>query len=416
VPTIAHPDNEAIGLSSPRSSNLLYAQHLYRRASLSTISSPAAPQKTVTMTAPTTNAFSEPVNKQDTVKQWLQRRLRKLPSIQPANERDGGLRERPTIKRPGTAPSTGRAEAPSKVPPIPPIPISIPRQTHNASLSLPVRPARPDLGVTRDINAWLDTSITPSPPLMGGIPYWKKAIEPNFKDGAGIQHATPIGWESEGIRPSTSQSQRMKPFRRRAKKIQVQMPLLVRNKSLRNAGRNQVNRRSNSMPVFAIAYDSTQQATLPIPVPVLPLRAAPAIAPAIPVDEMHDEGILPGQPRFRYGSPASGRSSTAEGNRERRMGMVSIRSVGSADSTRPSTTAAPGIREDSTGDFSDVPAYSSGLHPPSYRSRPASILTTSSFGCIDGMNPAQRQISQQRAAMQRGVKGKLRRFAQNFST
>jgi hypothetical protein len=410
MPTIAHPDNEAIDLSSPRSSNLLYAQHLHRSAS------PAAPHKTVTMTVPTTNAFSESINKHDTAKQWLQRRLCKLPSIQPSNERDGGLRERPTIKRPGTAPSTDCAEAHSTVPPIPPIPISIPRQTHNASLSSPVRPARPDSDVTRGINAWLDTSITPSPPLMGGIPYWRKATEPNFKDGAGIQHATLIGWESEGIRPSTSQSQRMKSFRRRAKKIQVQMPLFVRNKSLRNAGRKQVNRRSNSMPVFAIAYDSTQQATPPIPVPVLPLRAAPAIAPAIPIDQMHDEEILPGQPRFRYGSPASGRSSAAEGSRERRMGMISIRSVRSADSTRPSTAADPGTREDSTGDFSEVPSYSSGLHPPSYRSRPASVLTTSSFGCIDGMNPAQRQISQQRAAMQRGVKGKLRRFAQNFST
>jgi hypothetical protein len=416
MPTIAHPDNEAIELSSPSSSNLLYAQHIYRRASLSTISSPAARQKTVTMTAPTTNAFSEPVNKHDTAKQWLQRHLCKLPSFQPANERDGGLRERLTIKRPGTAASTGSAEAPSAVPPIPPIPINIQSHAHNASLSRPVPPPRPDSGVTRDINAWLDTSITPSPPLMGGIPYWRKATEPDFKDGAGIQHATPIGWESEGIRPSTSQSQRMKSFRRRAKKIQVQMPLLVRKKSLRNAGRKQVNRRSNSMPVFAIAYDSTQQATPPIPVPDLPLRAAPAIAPAIPVDEMYGEDILPGQPRFRYGSPASGRSSAAEGSRERRMGMMSIRSVRSADSTRPSTAAAPGTREDSTGDFSDVPSYSSGLHPPSYPSRPASILTTSSFGCIDGMNPAQRQISQQRAAMQRGVKGKLRRFARNFST
>jgi hypothetical protein len=139
------------------------------------------------------------------------------------------------------------------------------------------------------------------------------------------------------------------------------------------------------------------------------------MAPAIHDDEIQCDQVIFEQPRFHYNA-GSGRSSAAECSMERRMGMMSIRSVRSADSTHPSTTAAPITREDSAGDFSDVPSYSSGLHPPSYRSRPASILTTSSFGCIDGMDPAQRQISQQRAVMQRGVKGKLRRFAQNFGT
>ncbi|KAL1610530.1 hypothetical protein SLS60_002199 [Paraconiothyrium brasiliense] len=74
-------------------------------------------------------------------------------------------------------------------------------------------------------------------------------------------------------------------------------------------------------------------------------------------------------------------------------------------------------REDSMGSFSSAPTYFSGLPPPSYKSRPASsrpasILTTSSFGCIDGMNPEQRQLSQKRAAQkQRSMKGRLRKLA-----
>jgi hypothetical protein len=383
------------------------------------ISSPAAPPKTVTMTAPTTkNTYFGPASKHDTAKQWLQRRLRKLPSIRPTNEQDNGdLRELLSPERPGTAPSTVSAGASISVAQRLQIPIDIPPRSHNVSLSPTMPPHRPDSGVTRDINAWLDTSITNSPPLMGGIPYWRKATVPDFKDGAGIQHAMPIGGENGGSRPSTLQSQRMKLFHRRARKMQVQMPLLTRNKSLRSATRRQVNRRSNSMPVFAIAYESTQQATPPIQVPILPSHAAPPITSAIPGNEIQCDQVILEHPRFHYDTPGSGRSSAAEGSMERRMGMMSIRSVRrSADSTRPSTAAALITREDSAGDFSDVPSYSSGPHPPSYRSRPASVLTTSSFGCIDGMNPAQRHISQQRAVMQRGVKSKLRRFAQNFGT
>lgn len=100
---------------------------------------------------------------------------------------------------------------------------------------------------------------------------------------------------------------------------------------------------------------------------------------------------------------------------ERRMNALFGRTR-SADSTQPSTSAAHGTGDGSTGDLSEAPTYFSGPPPPSYRSRPASILSTSSFGCIDGMNPAYRQISQQRAAEQRGMKNKLKRFAQNFTT
>jgi hypothetical protein len=115
------------------------------------------------------------------------------------------------------------------------------------------------------------------------------------------------------------------------------------------------------------------------------------------------------------GTPASVRLGDTESVFERRVNAIFMRTARSAEDTRPSTAAAGLTREDSMGDLSDAPTYFSGPPPPSYRSRPESILTTSSFGCIDGMNPTQRQISQQRAALQRGMKCKLKRFAQTFA-
>ncbi|KAF2825096.1 hypothetical protein CC86DRAFT_295214 [Ophiobolus disseminans] len=373
------------------------------------------------MTAPPTkNTSSATASKPETAKQWLQRRLRKLPSIQPDSDgNDCGLREGISMKRPRTAPSSGMATETSKVPPVPSIPIRIQRPL-GASAMQPPRPPRPDSGVIRDVNAWLDASVnTPSPPLMGGVSYWKSATVANAKDTAGMQHAIPIVPGTGIDRPSTSHSHHVKSFRRRAIKIHVQMPLLARNRSQRTAARKQTNRRSNSMPMFAIPYEATKQATPP----TIMTRRRSFLAPTVrtvstkgPTTPKTAYEPRSEQSRFRYGSPESARTSEAEGSMERCMHALFGRSNRSADGTRPSTAAAHVTRENSMGDVSDAPTYFSGPPPPSYRSRPASVLTTSSFGCVDGMNPAQRQISQQRAAEQRGVKGKLKRFAQSFAT
>jgi hypothetical protein len=146
------------------------------------------------------------------------------------------------------------------------------------------------------------------------------------------------------------------------------------------------------------------------------LRIIPSMSSTLPPTRLPSEDPLLAQPSFRYGNSSSTRTSKAEGSIERRMNALLVRSTRSADSTRPSTAAAHMHREYSMGDLSDAPSYFTGPPPPSYRSRPASILTTSSFGCIDGMSPAQRQISRQRAALQRGVKGRLKRLAQNFTS
>lgn len=102
---------------------------------------------------------------------------------------------------------------------------------------------------------------------------------------------------------------------------------------------------------------------------------------------------------------------------ERRRHGLLRHTTKSGESTRPSTAGGHLSRDESLGDLSlsEAPTYSSGRPPPSYRSHTASIMTTSSFGCVDGMSPAKRQISQQRAAMRsRGVRGRVKELRKMF--
>jgi hypothetical protein len=375
------------------------------------------------MSTPTTiNTFSAPGGKHGTAKQWLQRHLRKLPPIQPSNdEGSNGLHERASVMRPRTAPSGGVARDIGTTPAVPAIPVGTQPQIHTCTIHPPPHSPRPNSGVMRDVNAWLDASIAPSSiPLMGGVSYWRKAMVANTRDTVGIQHAISIEREPVDNRPSTSQSQQGKLFLRRAKKIQVQLPLRVCNKSLRKAHRKELNRRSNSMPVFAIPYEATQQAAPPTMLTRYKselnhtVENLPANVLRIPNERLLVNELLPEATRLRHGTSAGTRMNEAEGSMERRTNTFFGRSTTSAESIRPSTTAVHIVREDSMGDFSDAPTYFTGLPPPSYRSRPASVLTTSSFGCIDGMNPEQRRASQQRAAMQRGMRCKLKKFAQSM--
>lgn len=322
-----------------------------------------------------------------------------------------------SIERPRTSPLIQANASASPPPPVPAIPITIERGSLSPSTRAPPRPPRPDSGVMRDINAWLDASMTtPSPPLMGGLSYWRTATMPGINDTAGIQHAIPIVHDAGSSRPCTShsQSQQARSFRRCAKKVHVQMPSLLRTRSHRLATRKQ-NRRSTSMPLISLPYETMMQAAPPVLLgrsgTVLRATARPSTANAAsaicqePSDDRH----------HRFASPANilgGRERMMDRRNHARFPWTSR----SADSTRPSTAAGGRGREDSMGDLSDAPTYFSGPPPPSYRSRAASVMTTSSFGCIDGMGPAQRQISQQRAAQRRGVRGRLERLAHNLTT
>jgi hypothetical protein len=371
------------------------------------------------MTAPTIErTFSTSCSKHETAKQWLQRRLRRIPSIHPGGENsNAGLRGHMSDQRPRTAPSPETIVAIDPIPAVPPLPMNMRPPLHATSIRLPPQLQRVDTGVMRDVDAWLDTSMNlRSPPLMGGIPYWRKATAANARNTAAMQHATPIVREANDSLLTATQGSHAKLFRRHAKKIQVQMPLLARNRSVRDATQKQVDRRSNSMPIFSITYEMTRQGALPLPMPDSTLHLVSVKAPTRPNQITPSGELQIEQIQICHGTPTSGRDDEVDASTGQRMYAILGRSTTSADSIRPSTAAAHMAREDSMGDLSDVPSYFSGLAPPSYESRPASILTTSSFGCIDGMNTAQRQISQQRAAMQRGMKGKLKRLARNLKT
>lgn len=378
------------------------------------------------MTATTTEqTTTTTISKHGTAKKWLQRHLRKVASRQTLKDNEGPIemRRKPSLTRPRTAPSTGAAPSLQYAPTVPPLPILVERVSPRPPVLPPLRPARPDSGVIRDVNAWLDASMnTPSPPLMGGISYWRAATSVGIKDSAVAQHAVPVIGAPGVVRPSTATSQQGKSFLRCAKKMQVKIPSLLRNKSQRQAGRKRINRQSASMPLLAISYEDVQEA----PDPMLMSRSRSLLRPATRPSTQHpstrasallsidlqSQGQLPS----RMGTPASARPGDTESVFERRLHAIFMRTARSADSTRPSTAAAGLTREDSMGDLSDAPTYFSGPPPPSYRSRPESLLSTSSFGCIDGMNPTQRQLSQQRAALQKGMRCKLKRFAQGFAT
>ncbi|KAF9697724.1 hypothetical protein EKO04_004387 [Ascochyta lentis] len=284
-------------------------------------------------------------------KRWLHRRLWKPASRQLL----GGDRD----QRPQTAPQ---------------IPIDIALPSPRLAVHPPPRPPRPESGVIRDVNAWLDASMDlPPPPLMGGLPYWRAASAVPSITTTDVQYAIPI--VREPGRPLTPSSQQVKSFCRRAKKMQAKVPTLLRTTSQRIVARKQISRRSHSMPLLAIPYGQTREAAPPKLVTV----STRAEVPLLPPSAACTQSLL----RQTSGSPLS-------------------------------TAITHVSREESMGDVSEAPTYSSGRPPPSYRSRTASIVTTSSFGCVDGMSPAQRQVSQQRALKCRGVRGRVKELRRRF--
>ncbi|KAH7070146.1 hypothetical protein FB567DRAFT_456273 [Paraphoma chrysanthemicola] len=382
------------------------------------------------MTTPVTkNTLSASSSKHETAKQWLQRRLRKQSSAQSSKDSGpGGIRDPIPIQRPRTAPSTREAsqmDTVSAEPPIPGVTFTILQPIHSPSDQRLPHQTRPDSGVVRDVNAWLDASMSvPSPPLMAGLTYWRTTTDLNAQDSASAQHAIPIVRRPDFVRPSASHGQPTRPVRRRARKIGVQMPSLTRSKSGREAARKITNGRSNSVPTLAIPYEATRQGDPPAEMTQWRPFLVPATYDVSRTEIQHTsrryEDVRRLEYRAGYESPASTCLRTSDGSNIIEQGVHAffIRSSKSGDSTRSSGADVRMTRENSLGDISEAPTYWSGPPPPSYRtrSRTASILTTSSFGCIDGMTAEQRQISQQRAAHKRSMKGKLKRFAQNLAS
>ncbi|KAF3049024.1 hypothetical protein E8E11_006082 [Didymella keratinophila] len=375
------------------------------------------------MLAATSNNTLPQPSKHDTARKWLHKRLWKSASRQLLRTDDvGGLKRKFSLKRPQTAPASGRV-TPEPIPPMPQIPINIELPSPRLAIHPPPRPPRPDSGVMRDVNAWLDASMnSPTPPLMDGLPYWRSASAIPTTHSADMQYAIPIVQEPGPTRPLTPSGQQMKSYcRRGAKKVQAKMPALLRTASQRVVSRKQMNRRSNSMPLLAMPYEQTQQGPPP---KILTRSRSFLLASArmsISKTPTEEQGLL-GHASLDLpvlGSTQTSIAYTREIERpgeRRRYGLLRHTNK-SGESTRPSTAGGHLSRDESLGNLSlsEAPTYSSGRPPPSYRSRTASIMTTSSFGCVDGMSPAQRQISQQRAAMRsRGVRGRVKELRKRF--
>ncbi|KAF1953720.1 hypothetical protein CC80DRAFT_551026 [Byssothecium circinans] len=354
--------------------------------------------------------------KPETSKQWLARQLRKPVPVPWQSRSTGDKLDTPTqtsLNSSRIVSSSGTAVQVT-VPPVPPSrPLPTERPPTQHEHKVPPQSARAESGVVRNVNAWLDASSKPDSPLMSGLPYWRKGQSTGREELLHGQYAVPIVREPEG-RNSTSSNRPLKSFCRRAKKMQVRMPSLKRTHSQWTPMPKQICRRSTSTPLLAMSYEDVQEGTRPAMItrsgsirkPLSRPYTANAARPPMFCGQIGG-GLDPMLPiSLQHSTPASASTRGPEYHMERQADAgYTLRPV-------PSTSHIQ--REDSMGSLqlSEAPTYFTGPPPPSYRSRAASILTTSSFGCIDGMNPEQRQRSQQRAQRQRGMKGKLKKFAQ----
>lgn len=318
-----------------------------------------------------------------------------------------GVSRQTNLNRPYTAPSSGQAVKQKSIAfPSGPY-VQVQQLPMCQNLEAPPRPPRPDADVLLDVDAWLATS-KPSSPLMGGLSYWREGDPADTEEVANVQYAIPIIQDPDCVRFATSHSQQLKSLCRRAKR-QVRMPSIRRVKSPWAGDYGSV--RPESAPVLGIPYEQTHTGEAPTFFTRMSARTngRPSTAAAsLPTGSCDHRLLVP---------------NTEMPLRELCCEMERL--GGSTEGLLDGSTLRPGdgavaylLREDSMGSFSSAPTYFSGMPPPSYKSRPASsrpasILTTSSFGCIDGMNPEQRQLSQKRVAKkQRSMKGRLRKLAQ----
>lgn len=372
-----------------------------------------------------TQTLTTPSSKPESARKWLQRQLRKTASRQhlKSSAKEESTQDQAVSMRPRTAPSSNTERVTTAA--------SFQRySSHNdettvLSLSPSPRPARPDPSVLRDVNAWLDASVTKdSPALMDGLPYWRVAQAPGLRDSPYMQHAIPLPHAQNMVKPLTPPSQQTTSFRRHAKLMQRSVPFRIRGNCFE--GQKKIHRASASMPLLSATcdhdHDHDQDS---FSFELMPSDQCNSFLHSTmrttTIPRSHeDEGCLvreasPEYHFFRSDSPVVTTTENTSMNIKRSVKNLFIRSGESVQRMSSPTTAAGMHRETSVGEGSEAPTYFSGFSPPSYRSHTASILTTSSFGCIDGMDSAQREMSRQRAARQRGLRGKLKDFARTFS-
>jgi hypothetical protein len=175
--------------------------------------------------------------RQETTRNWLARHFK--PKQDKADQPVSVTESQLPVVRPQTAPSTCTSGMPAYTTCAEP---PLVRARNNP----PPRPPRPDSNVMRDVNAWLDASmIKPEPPLMSGLSYWREGTF-SAPRSADVRYAMPINRP-----PSPGQ---VKSFYRRAKKLHVRMPSLLRTRHQRVtvARQKQDRRRSGFVPLSAV--------------------------------------------------------------------------------------------------------------------------------------------------------------------
>ncbi|OAF99935.1 uncharacterized protein CC84DRAFT_1168847 [Paraphaeosphaeria sporulosa] len=378
------------------------------------------------MITDTTSLLALKQPKQESAKHWFTRHLlRSAPRQTREDTHQGKIIKQMSLRRPRTAPPNRPSTAPSSgpaardelaLPPTMPY-VWLQHSPPCSELKAPPGAARAGLDVLLDVDAWLATS-KPSSPLMGGLSYWREGNPADADETVNVQYAIPIIQEPNDERLSPSRSQQFRSLCRRAK-MQVRMPSIRRVKSPRAIEED--NPRSESAAILTVPYEQTQPSEVPYFATRLTtthprIRPSTATAAFPPMGAVIDRRHLPNiDLPLRRDSPGSVQLRELECEMER---LALGQSPFTGSNLRPEALSAAHLpREDSMGSFSSAPTYFSGMPPPSYKSRPASshpasILTTSSFGCIDGMNPEQRQLSQRRAVQkQRSMKGRLRKLA-----
>lgn len=248
--------------------NLPHRARTIRHPQLTLTSHPSADMTTDNTSFLSTEQSCQHPAKQEPAKHWFTRHFSKSTSRKDPDSGDivkmikqnsvPRPRTSPSSDRPYTAPSSGPNTKDGSVRPLPRFPEQFQCLSVRQEINAPRSP-QADPGIVLNVDAWLDAS-KPSSPLMGGLSYWREGNPADIKEATNMQYAIPIIREPECERPSTSHSQQLKSFCRRAKN-QVRLPSIGRIKSSQAMDENT---RSESSPVLAISYEQTQAGEAPV--------------------------------------------------------------------------------------------------------------------------------------------------------
>lgn len=229
--------------------------------------------------------------------------------------------------------------------------------------------------------------------------------------------------DPDGKRIKTAFGQPFKAIFRRAKKIQVRMPSSFKRMGFKmgSAKKKPVHEVPGSS-MLAVNYDDTQEGDQPELVTRLPWGPRPCREHTQDNAQGGNGGLVQGLRRNI--PPSRPRRSDEAGEIDEALPMLpdhlSYKTARSrySDEIQQATPDAslvrlPLSRFDTldTARLSDAPTYSTGAPPPAYQSQRQSELTTSSFGCVDGLPTEQREGHVHKAADRKGgVRGKFKKM------